>query len=230
MNILVIDTETTGLDHEKDKVVEIGACLVGHKEVKRAPWSIINLFTSLVDPGVPIPPDAMAIHHIRDEEVKGSLKLDKVLEALYFSGKFIPAAHNAAFDSLFLPYWKDWICTYRCARHIWPDFPKHGNQVLRYRLNLLKEPDPLAMPPHRAAPDAYVTAHLLLRMLETHTPEQLLELTKKPILIKNCSFGKHRGLEWSKVPKDYLGWILKQKPEDWDADTIHTAKYWADHR
>jgi len=225
--IMVIDTETTGLDHEKDKVVEIGAVLVGKKEVKRAPWSILNSFTSLVNPGIPIPPDAMAIHHLRDEEVAGAMPIDKVLQALFWSGDFIPAAHNAAFDSKFLPTLpKDWICTYRCARQVWPDFPKHGNQVLRYRLGLLKEPDELAMPPHRARPDAYVTAHLLLKMLEDRSPEELVALTKAPILIKLCGFGKHRGVEWEKVPKDYLSWILRQDPKDWDADTIHTAKHW----
>lgn len=223
--IAVIDTETTGLDPEKDKIVEVGACMVDAAKGKKPKITI--KFSSLVDPKMPIPHEAMAIHHLLDVDVKGAPTLAQVLELLVEYAPFIPAAHNAAFDSKFLPaYGPDWICTYRCARHLWPDFAKHGNQFLRYELGLLKEPDEFAMPPHRARPDAYVTAHLLMKMLETHTAEQLLELTKAPILIKVCGFGKHFGQEWKDVPKDYLNWILRGKESDWDADTIYTAKHW----
>lgn len=226
-SIMVIDTETTGLDPETEKVVEVGAVEVVQKKVK---WSIGRKFTSLVDPGIPIPAEAMAIHHLRDEEVRGANQIGPVLQLLNDQyGPFIPAAHNAAFDQKFLPSFSpDWICTYRCARHIWPDFPRHGNQFLRYQLKLLNEPDELAMPPHRARPDAYVSAHLLVRMLEEKTPEELLALTKAPILIKTVGFGKHFGQEWSKVPKDYLYWILRGK--DFDPDVAYTAAYWSNKK
>lgn len=220
--IMVIDTETTGLDPETEKVVEVGAVEV---ELVRKKWRLGRMFTSLVDPGKLIPPDAMAIHHIRDEEVAGALPIKNTVDFLNGYSPFIPAAHNAAFDQKFLPSFSpDWICTYRCARHIWPDFPRHGNQFLRYQLKLLNEPDELAMPPHRARPDAYVSAHLLVRMLEEKTPEELLALTKAPILIKTVGFGKHFGQEWSKVPRDYLNWILGKT--DFDPDVAYTAKHW----
>lgn len=221
-SILVIDTETTGLDPEKEKIVEIGWVEVMQK---KGGWSIGRKFTSLVDPGIPIPAEAMSIHHIRDEEVAGGLPIDKVLSCLKPFTPFIPAAHNAAFDQKFLQSLPpDWICTYRCARHIWPDLPRHGNQFLRYQLKLLLEPDELAMPPHRARPDAYVSAHLLLRMLEDKTPEELVALTKQPILIKTVGFGMHFGKEWSNVPRDYLNWILGKT--DFDPDVVYTAKHW----
>ena len=50
---------------------------------------------------------------------------------------------------------------------------KHSNQVLRYWLGLRLDAD-LAMPPHRAGPDAYVTAHLLLRMMALASVEQMI--------------------------------------------------------
>ena len=80
----------------------------------------------------------------------------------------------------------------------------------------------MALPPHRALPDAYVTANILDRMLRDHTPEELVLLAQSPILIKNCTFGKHRGTPWNEVPKDYLRWLVRQ---EFDADTLFTAKH-----
>jgi exodeoxyribonuclease X len=117
---------------------------------------------------------------------------------------------------------KPGICTYRCAKQLWPEAPSFSNQTLRYHLKLFKEPAPKAMPPHRAAADVWVTAHILLKMLRERSVKELLELTKAPILLRTVHFGKYRGEEWSKVPKPYLHWILKQ---DFDRDVVHTARY-----
>jgi exodeoxyribonuclease X len=83
-------------------------------------------------------------------------------------------------------------------------------------------------PPHRALPDAWVTAHILKRMLIEHSIEDLIELTKKPILSKTCHFGQHRGVPWEKVPKSYLHWMKKQKP-GFDSDTIFTVDHFLEY-
>lgn len=184
--------------------------------------------SSLVDPRMAIPPEASAIHHIRDDDVKGAPRLEEAILSIAGRKTFIPVAHNAGFDSKFLPTIRGpWICTWRCAKHIWPDAPSFSNQTLRYYLELFREPEELAFPPHRAAADAWVTAHILKRMLEKHTPEELLALTEKPILLKTVGFGKHRGEAWEDVPRDYLGWILKGDHSKWDPDVIWTAKHWS---
>lgn len=225
LNVIVIDTETTGVDPEKDRVVEIGAVKVSM--TKKGP-KLAGTFQTLVNPGMPIPPVARGIHHISDEEVSEAPSFDEALSDLRkWAGKeMIPAAHNAKFDSAFFPKKKGWICTWRSARHLWPDFESHSNQSLRYLLPEVNEAiekagKEKALPAHRALPDAWVTAHVILEMLKDETPSSLLDLTNSPITLKKVTFGMHRGKLWTEVPRDYLSWVLRQK--DMDEDVKHTA-------
>lgn len=216
--IVVIDTETTGMDHEKDRLVELAAC-----------WMVPDLglaqFSAICDPGIPIPPEAMAVHHITDSMVSG-FQTQEHNAGLLQAGAgpdTIWAAHNAAFDRGFLPQLPgQWICTWRCSMHLWPEAPGHGNQVLRYWLKL-----PVDLPeglyPHRALYDAVVTHALLMRMLETHSVEDLLRLSLEPVILHTVRFGKHRGMLWSEVPRDYLQWVRRQT--DMDPDVMHTVKH-----
>jgi exodeoxyribonuclease X len=80
------------------------------------------------------------------------------------------------------------------------------------------ELDPaLAMPPHRAAPDAWVTANLLVELLKVASVEQMIAWTMEPKLLPKLTFGKHRGLAWTDVPLDYLHWMAGQRDMDRDA-------------
>lgn len=94
---VVIDFETTGVDPEKDRVVEVGlARFEGGEHVGSR--------VSLIDPGVPIPAAASAIHGITDDDVKGKPQfrrfvcdqstIDMLLGA-------VPVAYNADFDRRF---------------------------------------------------------------------------------------------------------------------------------
>ena len=233
--ILVIDTETTGLDHEKDKVVEIGAVMVAYSPKKgkaKAKGTIKGSFQTLVNPLMKMPPYARAVHHLSDEDLKDAPLFDVALEELKeFSGKdkFWAAAQSAGFDSGFFPKKSKWICTWRCARHLWPDLESHSNQALRYALPdvndwIEKAGADKAMPPHRALPDAWVTAHVVLKMLEGKTPDELLALTEEPILMKKIPFGMHRGTKFEELPASYLSWMCRQV--DMDPDAKFSADYW----
>lgn len=104
--------------------------------------------------------------------------------------------------------------------HVWPDAPKHGNQVLRYWRGLALDPA-FAMPPHRAGPDAWVTAHLLRELLRLTTVEQMIAWSDQPRPIPTLPFGKHRGATWNEVPADYLQWMVGQ---DMDPDVLWHAR------
>lgn len=57
-----IDIESTGLDKEKDRIIELAICIM-------TPDLPIEKFTFSFNPGIPIPPEATAIHGISDADV-----------------------------------------------------------------------------------------------------------------------------------------------------------------
>jgi len=75
--ICIFDLEATGTNVLEDRIVDI--CVL-----RREPDGTETVFSSLVNPGVPIPPEASAIHHITDEMVADQPRLSdlapKILE------------------------------------------------------------------------------------------------------------------------------------------------------
>jgi exodeoxyribonuclease X len=232
--LLTIDLETTGLDHKTDSVVEIAAVQVIKND--RDQWTIGQGSSSLVAPGRRVPPEARAVHHLSDEQLRSAPQLPMavadVMMAVDKRGERIECvvAHNAAFDRGFLgaffPSSMIWLDTMRCAQHIWPDAPSYGNMALFYWLNLERNSPLPDLPPHRALYDATVTANLLLALFDNHSLEDLIELQTKPVLQRICRFGKHRNVAWSEVPRDYLRWVLGQDNPPFEDDVRHTASYW----
>jgi exodeoxyribonuclease X len=228
MNIVIVDTETTGLDPATADIVELATVTVPH----------MNTFSTLVKPSVPIELQAMACHHITEDMVEDEASIHHAIDTSPLLKADVLVAHNAIFDKGFINKSnnadlidKPWVCTWRCARHLWPDSPSHSNQVLRYWLpDLNKElyvGDQTAimkLPPHRALVDAWVTAHIFKRMLAERSIDELIDLSTKPVLERTCRFGMHYDKPWSQVPKSYLRWMLNQKP-GFDEDVVYTAKY-----
>lgn len=62
LTAVVLDTETTGLNVAEDRIVEIGAVRLGSGTVEDG-------FSRLVNPGVPIPEQSIAVHGISDVDV-----------------------------------------------------------------------------------------------------------------------------------------------------------------
>lgn len=205
----VIDIETTGLDPENDKIVEIAYTDV-------VDGVISGTYSQLINPGISIPYSASAINHITDSDVADAPLIDDIDWDKYKSHLFV--AHNAPFDSGFIKRYVggDWICTKRCAQHVWPDLDSYSNQALRYYLGIDVKGDP-----HRAAFDTMVTAGILLRILAEHEGD-LVELSNTPVMQKVVRFGQYRGQAWADVPKDYLRWMKSKGSDGWDEDTWYT--------
>ena len=131
--IAVVDTETTGID-KSDCLIELATVRLD-TEV-----DLMTRYTSLFNPGIPIPPLASAIHHITDADVATA---EQFAAGYWQSATFsatVLAAHKADFDRTYLPNDdRPWICTYKCSMKQWPDAPSHTNQALRYWLAL--QPD-----------------------------------------------------------------------------------------
>lgn len=221
--VFVIDTETTGEAPPEAAVCEIAAVPVANGKVLGD-----DAISTLVNPGHPIPPECRGVHHLSDRDVAKAPTFDRVMAGPFkvLRGAVI-AAHNMDFDFQFVehhvPKDQPRLCTYRCARHLYPDAPNFRNQTLRYYLDVEPPSKYLAkLAPHRALYDAICTAFILAKMLGERTVDDLIELTAQPVLLKTVSFGQHRGQLWEKVPRDYLRWILSK---DFDTDTMHTAKH-----
>lgn len=224
--IRVIDYETTGTpEDETAEVIELGRI-----DVDAYTHQIGNPWTSLAAPRNGIPPVTKAVHHITEEDVADAPALG-VLWQPFFDGcgqEDVLAAHNAEFEKHFhAGNGRAWIDTYKVARVVWPDAPSHSNQGLRYWLGVDKADGfdrALAAPPHRALPDAYVTAHILVELLKFKTVAEMVEISKFPALLRRMNFGKHKGTLFADAPRDYLEWIRDKS--DMDADTKFTARYW----
>jgi exodeoxyribonuclease X len=89
--------------------------------------------------------------------------------------------------------------------------------MLRYWLGLDLDAR-YAMPPHRAGPDAFVTAHILVELLRAGTKiEDMVRWSSGRALLPRINFGKHKGAKWGDVPADYLQWIVIRSDMDRDA-------------
>ena len=92
--ILVMDTETTGLDVARDRVVSVGALRLVGGRMYRA-----TSFDRLVNPGTVIPPRSTAIHGITDPMVADAASFAEVYAALeqVMAGTVV-VGHQIAFD------------------------------------------------------------------------------------------------------------------------------------
>jgi exodeoxyribonuclease X len=211
--IRVIDFETTGREPPEAEVCEVGICDL-HLEERR------------VDPprswlcGVKaMPPEVRAVHHISLAECAAERAFDPA--AIFNAPCHAIAAHNLAFEMKFIaPPSLPAICTYKAAMRVWPDAPGHSNGALRYWLEdqgLIHPAHELTQPAHRAGPDAYVTAHILLAMFDADaTGREMVAWTKEPVLLPRCPIGKFRGAPWSDVETGFLQWMIRQPDMEGD--------------
>lgn len=233
MKIRVIDLETTGFEPPEHAPCEVGFVDLDSYSTDLAGepsyWAVSQPRSWLCHPGRSIPPEASAIHHIIDSDVELEERWSVAMPA-HDETIDIYCAHNAKFEQVFITPemigGRPWICTYKCALRLWPDAPSHSNQALRYWLGLWFGINrAYADNAHRAGPDAYVTAHILLRMLETPgvTIQQLLEWSEKPALLVKCHIGGWRGTRWEDIDDpSFLDWILRR---DFDENMMFTARH-----
>ena len=217
-----VDTETTGVDPAVDKICEIA--------IVRYRAGVREIFHTLVDPEMSIPPTASAVHHITDRTIaqakaRGEAPTfaeiaPKVMEMLDSAHVY---AHNRSFDEAFVDGGlqvpldpKSWLCTVRLSRHLLPTAPAHGNQVLHYWLQT--EPESAGLGPHCAIDDVFTsldnTYHLWKQaeMLGVKTHDGLLELCNRSIIVSTMHFGTHVGKDFKDIPSSYFEWALGRVP------------------
>lgn len=236
----ILDLETGGIEPEHE-VIEIGwTDLIFTPETKSIEIDVPDR-TFLFKPAGGIPISSMAVHHITPSMVEGlepcqpkDLQLVATCENAPFELKpsFL-VAHKADYEQQwFKPELcgdAKWICTYKAAKHVWPDAPTHSNSGLRYFLGFFDLPHVLCQPSHRAGPDTYVTAHTLGELLKLASVNDMVRWTREPTPMPNCPLGEWRDKPWADVDTGFLRWML-DKAKNVDPDAKHWARVELDRR
>jgi DNA polymerase-3 subunit epsilon len=99
--VVILDTETTGLDSKADKIIELALLVVEVDTATGAAVQVAEVYEAFDDPGRPIPPDVSELTGITDEMVRGR-KLDEEHVAALVKDAQLVVAHNARFDRPFV--------------------------------------------------------------------------------------------------------------------------------
>lgn len=171
----VVDTETTGLDPQADRLIEIAAIRVrAGKEVAR--------FETLVKPGCKLSKAIVDLTGITDGELTNAPEpQDALQQFIDFLKDDIIVAHNANFDVNFLydsmqhcgmkPLENNFVDTMRLAKCIRPD-------LSNYKLATLAKAYRIAQPKaHRALADCETTM-AVLQKLDEDARQQKIDFTQ----------------------------------------------------
>lgn len=156
------DLETTGLDSDVDRIVEIGA-------VRVVKSKIVDSYQCLVNPGISMPAAATERNHITDDMLAGAPSIGEVLpDFLRFVGDDVLAAHNAGYDAAFLrsacsecrldPPEK-FFDTMRLSVY-WPNLPNRKLETFIKAAGIKNKNA------HRALGDADAAANLIIKSFE----------------------------------------------------------------
>ena len=159
---VAFDIETTGLEPDYDRITEIGAAIFRE-------GVIVDRFSTMVNPGVPIPPEIVELTGITDRDVYDAPDAARAMrDFLAFAGDRPLIAHNADFDVGFMdaacrragiPFAPVYLDSLVIAQCLLPDMRRHKLDLVAARLGL---PD---FNHHRALDDGLTVAHMMGRFL-----------------------------------------------------------------
>ena len=137
---IVLDTETTGLDYTKEKMVEFAAVRLENGKIK-------DEFQTLINPQQHIRKSSIAIHGITQDMVADAPTEAEIMpKILEFIGDYPIVAHNAVFDWMFIneaslrttgkEISNTRIDSQQMFKEVYPDLESHGLEALTKRFNV----------------------------------------------------------------------------------------------
>ena len=137
---IVLDTETTGLDYTKEKMVEFAGIRLENGKVK-------DTFQTLINPEQHIRKSSIAIHGITPDMVEDApTEKEAMPKILEFIGDYPIVAHNAIFDYTFLNeaslrvtgkgLENPRIDTQQMFKEVYPELDSHGLEALTNKFNV----------------------------------------------------------------------------------------------
>lgn len=137
-DLVILDTETTGLSFKDDSLIEIAAVRISGREV-------IDTFQTFVHPPKPIPAEITELTAISNADVTNAPKPEEAIAALteFVSGSPI-VAHNATFDKTFVEKVPGgssvsdvWIDSLALSRIALPRLKSHALSVMAEAFDLM---------------------------------------------------------------------------------------------
>jgi ATP-dependent DNA helicase DinG len=164
---VALDLETTGLDPERDAILEVGAVrfrvLFSDGTVRT---HVLDTWSSLINPGRPIPIHIQQLTGIMHEDVLQAPRFSQVISPLHRFVQHQPlVGHNVAFDLSFLrshnvPLANPAVDTFELAGILMPHAARYSLSRLGKALGLQD------LGSHRALDDARATQQLFVALLE----------------------------------------------------------------
>lgn len=168
----IIDIETTGGNNKSGRITEIAAFL--HDGFK-----MIDKFTTLVNPGIPIPPFIKNLTGISDEMVADAPTFEEIASELdRFTANAIFVAHNVNFDYSFIKeefrrigrdFKRKTLCTVQLSRASFPGLASYSLGKITKELDILLEGA------HRAEADAQATVLLFEKIIHNESSAGLFD-------------------------------------------------------
>jgi DNA polymerase-3 subunit epsilon len=158
----VIDIETTGGNFHKEAITEIAILITDGA-------SLVDSWSTLINPGKSIPREISRITGITNEMVKDAPSFPMVARRIVeMTQDCIIVGHNVSFDYSFIRenfrrlgyhYRRDTLCTLRMGRKAFPGLPSYSLGRMCHSLGIRVNDR------HRAGGDAAATLEVLLKIL-----------------------------------------------------------------
>jgi len=115
--VLILDTETTGLDWRAENIIELAMLAVDVDMQSGQPVGEVEVYEDFEDPGRPIPTEIVKLTGITDQDVKGHQLNEAKIKDMVARADLI-VAHNAGCDRPFVENrlevfeHKAWACSF----------------------------------------------------------------------------------------------------------------------
>lgn len=173
--VVIVDVETTGLNPEKDEIIEIGIGTFKYNKLTKLSSDLLETYTCLRQPNIPLSPGATRVHGLKITDLIGKTFDDIKIKAMLNEADFL-IAHNASFDRNFIskmyPEVEDasWYCSMNGINWKKHGFASKSLQKLLSAQNINTEVS------HRGLGDVISVYNLLNRKKEADQRTYLSEL------------------------------------------------------
>ena len=233
----ILDVETTGLNHESAKIIEIGIRTFRFNRTTGELLEALESYSAFEDPGEPLEDEIKNLTGLTDEMLKGQAidwgTVDRLL-----SGAAIVIAHNASFDRPFVDRKsavskeKIWGCSIK-------QLDWHSKGFTSQKLDVLSIYHGFFTEAHRALNDAEALLHLL-SFTDPATAKpylcELLEAARRPTIHVSATYSpfeskdqlRRRSYRWDPQGKVWWREIQKENLDSeikWLEETVYGGAF-----